>query len=364
MARLPQEVPRARVSDPDSLRSLRSLRSVRLLALRRRRSTELDLPEVHPMSRADSSRSSSIITDTALPGLERIYRGKVRDVYAVDQDHLLFVATDRISAFDRILATPIPQKGAVLNQISAFWFRQLAGVLPNHMVTERARDLPAPLAAIVRDLGGRAMLVRKARVVPIECVVRGYLAGSVEKAYQRDGAIQGVKLPAGIPIGGRFPQPIFTPTTKSNEGHDQPLTWDELVAKVGEAQAKELRDTSLALFAAASERCAARGLLLCDTKFELGRTAAGELLLVDEALTPDSSRFFKASEHRPGERPVPWDKQLVRDHLNTLPPGAMEAAEAPGLPPEVVKATVQRYKDVFALITGRSLDDAVAEAVA
>lgn len=308
--------------------------------------------------------AANVISDTALPGLERIYRGKVRDVYAVDDEHLLFVATDRISAFDRILSTPIPQKGAVLNQISAFWFRQLAGVLPNHMVTERARDVPPKLAPIVRDLGGRAMLVRRAKVVPIECVVRGYLAGSVEKAYQKDGAIQGVTLPPGIPIGGKLPAPIFTPTTKSAEGHDQPLTWDELVARIGEAEAKELRFKSLALFQAASERCAARGLLLCDTKFELGRTAQGELLLVDEALTPDSSRFFKASEHVPGKRPVPWDKQLVRDYLNTLPPGSMEAAEAPGLPPEVVKATVQRYRDVFQLITGRTLDDAVAEAVA
>lgn len=304
------------------------------------------------------------ITETSLPGLERIHRGKVRDVYAVDDDHLLFVATDRLSAFDRILSSPIPGKGAVLTQTSAFWFRALAGVVPNHMVTERARDMPPPLAAIARGLGGRAMLVRRARVAPIECVVRGYLAGSVEKAYARDGAIQGVALPAGIPIGGRFPAPIFTPTTKAAAGHDLPLTWDELCAQQGEALARELRDRSLALFEAASARCEEKGLLLCDTKFELGHLPDGRLVLVDEALTPDSSRFFKASEHRPGERPVPWDKQLVRDYLQTLPPGAMEAPVAPGLPDAIVRATAGRYDEVYRLLSGRALDDAVAEAVA
>lgn len=304
------------------------------------------------------------ITDTALPGLERLHRGKVRDVYAVDDQHLLFVATDRLSAFDRILASPIPSKGAVLTQTSAFWFRTLRDVMPNHMVTERAADMPPPVAALARDLGGRAMLVRRAKVVAVECVVRGYLAGSVEKAYARDGAIQGVTLPPGIPIGGQLPAPIFTPTTKAAAGHDQPLTWDELVALVGDALARALRDRSIALFEAASARCAARGLLLCDTKFELGHLPTGELVLCDEALTPDSSRFFKASEHRPGQRPVPWDKQLVRDHLQTLPPGAMEAPEAPGLPEQVVRDTAARYREVFELLSGRSLDAAIAEAVA
>lgn len=303
------------------------------------------------------------ITETALPGLERLHRGKVRDVYAVDDRHLLFVATDRLSAFDRILASPIPGKGAVLTQTSAFWFRELAGVLPNHMVTERARDMPPALAAVARGLGGRAMLVRRAQVVPVECVVRGHLAGSVEEAYRRDGAIQGVALPPGIPIGGRLPAPIFTPTTKAAAGHDEPLTWPALVERVGEGLATALRDRSLELFAAASARCAARGLLLCDTKFELGHVD-GRLVLCDEALTPDSSRFFKASEHRPGERPVPWDKQLVRDHLRTLPPGAMDAPEAPGLPAQVVEETAARYREVFRLLAGRDLDEAVAEAVA
>lgn len=309
------------------------------------------------------------ITDTALPGLERLHRGKVRDVYAVDDEHLLFVATDRLSAFDRILASPIPGKGAVLTQTAAYWFRTLGHVLPNHMVTERARDMPPRLAALARDLGGRAMLVRRARVVPVECVVRAYLAGSVERAYRRDGAIQGVALPPGLPLGGRLPAPIFTPTTKAAAGHDEPLTWDELVAHVGAPLATALRDRSLALFEAASARCAAAGLLLCDTKFELGHLpgvdgASGALILCDEALTPDSSRFFKASEHRPGERPVPWDKQLVRDYLQTLPPGAMEAPAAPGLPEQVVRDTAARYREVFHLLSGRSLDEAVAEAVA
>jgi phosphoribosylaminoimidazole-succinocarboxamide synthase len=307
---------------------------------------------------------SDVITDTALPGLERIHRGKVRDVYAVDERQLLFVATDRISAFDRILATPIPGKGTVLAQMSAFWFRALEGVMRNHLVSERARDMPAKVAAIARGLGGRAMLVRRAKVVPVECVVRGHLAGSVEKAYRKDGAIQGVKLPPGIPIGGAFPEPIFTPTTKAAAGHDQPLTWDELVRHVGEPVARELRDRSLALFRAASERCRARGLLLCDTKFELGHLPDGQLVLVDEALTPDSSRFFKASDHRPGERPVSYDKQLVRDYLNGLPAGSMDAPEAPTLPPQLVRDTAKRYRDVFELVSGLDLDACVREAVA
>jgi phosphoribosylaminoimidazole-succinocarboxamide synthase len=306
------------------------------------------------------------ITETDLPGLARVHRGKVRDVYAVDERHLLFVATDRISAFDRILSTPIPGKGAALTQTAAFWFRALEGVLPNHMVSERAADMPPHVAALARTLGGRAMLVRRAAVVPVECVVRGYLAGSVEAAYRRDGAIQGVALPPGIPLGGPLPAPIFTPTTKAAAGHDEPLTWEGLVARVGEADAVALRDASLALFRAASARCAAAGLLLCDTKFELGRLTDGPggLVLVDEALTPDSSRFFKASEHRPGAPPVAWDKQVVRDYLKTLPPGAMEAREAPGLPAGIVQAARDRYAEVYRLLSGRTLEEAVAEATA
>ena len=307
--------------------------------------------------------SAAPILSTDLPGLELLHRGKVRDVYAVDAERLLFVATDRISAFDRILGSAIPDKGAVLTQTSAFWFRHLAGLGPHHLLAARASDMPAPVAARARELGGRALLVRRARVVPVECVVRGYLAGSVAAAYQRDGAIQGVALPPGIPLGGELPAPIFTPTTKAAAGHDLPLTWSELVTHVGEPTALALRERSLALFAAASEHCRARGLLLCDTKFEFGRLPDGTLVLVDEALTPDSSRFFRAAEHQPGRQPVPFDKQLVRDWLNAHP-GVVEAPEPPVLPEDVVAETARRYREVFRILSGQRLEEAVAEATA
>ncbi len=306
---------------------------------------------------------SDAITTTDLPGLTLLHRGKVRDVWRVDAAHLLLVATDRISAFDRILGTPVAGKGAALTQTSAFWFRTLG--LESHFVSEKAWDMPPAVAAHARRLGGRATLVREVAIVPVECVVRGHLAGSVEAAYRKDGAIQGVALPPGIPLGGAFPAPIFTPTTKAAQGHDQPLTYAELEAQVGFALAAQLRDRSLEAFALASKRCAAAGLVLCDTKFELGHDAGGRLVLADEALTPDSSRFFLASEHRPGERPpVAWDKQVVRDYLKTLPAGSMEAPDAPTLPAAVVAATLERYRAVYRKLAGRDVEAAVAEAVA
>lgn len=303
------------------------------------------------------------ITTTDLAGLERLHQGKVRDVYRVDDEHLLFVATDRISAFDRILGSGIPGKGVVLTQASNFWFQTLAEVVPNHLVAWKAADMPAAVADHARAMAGRAVLVRRAEVVPVECIVRGYLAGSVAKAYARDGAIQGVALPPGIELGGQLPQPIFTPTTKAAAGHDQPLTHAQLADHVGAEQAAELETLALTVFTAASAHCAERGLLLCDTKFEFGRLPDGRLVLADEALTPDSSRFFKASEHVPGRQPVPWDKQLVRDYLQSQP-GLVEGDAAPVLPAEIVAETARRYREVFETLSGRSLDATVAEAVA
>lgn len=307
--------------------------------------------------------SDAAITETQLPGLELVHRGKVRDVYALDDERLLFVATDRISAFDRILGSGIPGKGAVLTQTSNFWFDALAETIPNHLLATRASDMPAPAAEAARGLGGRTVLVRKLEVVKIECVVRGYLAGSKVKEYEETGAIQGVALPAGIELGGPLPEPIFTPTTKAAAGHDQPLTFAELEAEVGAELAARLREVSLEVFRAASALSAERGLLLCDTKFELG-LREGALVLADEALTPDSSRYFKADEHQPGRQPVPWDKQLVRDYLQTLPKEQLEAPEAPALPAEIVAETARRYREVYRILAGRSLDAAVAEAVA
>lgn len=307
---------------------------------------------------------SDVVRETQLEGLERIHQGKVRDVYAVEGDRLLLVATDRISAFDRILGSAIPGKGAVLTQVSNFWFETLADVVPNHLVTWRASEMPDALAAAARSVAGRAILCRKANVVPIECIVRGYLAGSVQKEYERDGAIQGVKLPPGIPIGGKLPEPIFTPTTKAPQGHDQPLTYDELVEQIGPSLAERIRAVALGVFAAASAHCADRGLILCDTKMELGHLPDGTLVLIDEVLTPDASRFFKAAEHEPGRQPVPWDKQLVRDYLQTLPKEAIEGPEAPVLPDEIVTETAARYREVYELLAGRPLAEAIAEATA
>ncbi|MEZ6184982.1 MAG: phosphoribosylaminoimidazolesuccinocarboxamide synthase [Planctomycetota bacterium] len=301
------------------------------------------------------------VTHTDLPGLELVHRGKVRDVYAVDADSLLIVATDRISAFDRILGSGIPGKGVVLCQTARFWFKHL--VVENHLITGCAAEMPAALQPLVRDLGGRAMLVRKVEIVPIECVVRGYLAGSVVEAYRRDGAIQGEALPPGIPLGGELPQPIFTPTTKAASGHDQPLTFAELAGGVGEELAHELRKQALRVFGLASAHCRERGLLLCDTKFEFGRLPDGRLILADEVLTPDSSRFFRAESHVPGEQPQPWDKQLVRDYL-IAHPELKEGEAPPALPAEIVAETARRYAEVYALLSGRPLEEAVAEAVA
>lgn len=304
------------------------------------------------------------IRETSLEGFQRIHQGKVRDVYAVGDDRLLIVATDRLSAFDRVLASGIPGKGAVLTQTSNFWFETLQDVMPNHLVTHKASEMPDDAAAAARSVPGRAVLANKVEIVPVECIVRGYLAGSVQKKYERDGAIQGIKLPPGIQLGGKLPEPIFTPTTKAASGHDQPMTFDELIEEIGPGLADRLRATALAIFTAAAARCADKGLILCDTKFEFGHLPSGELVLADEVLTPDSSRFFKASEHQPGRQPVPWDKQLVRDYLQTLPEGAMEAPEAPSLPAEIIEETSARYREVYSLLAGRTLEEAIAEATA
>jgi phosphoribosylaminoimidazole-succinocarboxamide synthase len=304
--------------------------------------------------------------ETKLPGLELLKRGKVRDIYDVPSSlsgkgpRLLLVATDRLSAFDVVMPQGIPQKGAVLAQISAFWFGKLAGVVPNHLVTVKPSEMPPVVRDVARGLGGRAMLVERAQVVPIECVVRGYLASSVEKAYKETGEIQGIKLPAGIPLGGKLPEPIFTPTTKAEAGHDVPLTFAETEKAVGKDLAKRLRDLTLAVFRAATAHCEKKGLLLADTKLEFGTLASGELALVDEVLTPDSSRFFKAAEHQPGRTPIAWDKQVVRDYLNSLK-GWDKKPPGPALPPEIIEETARRYREVYEIVTGKTLADTVKE---
>lgn len=300
----------------------------------------------------------SVLMESHVPGVP-CRRGKVRDVYDLG-DRLVIVATDRISAFDCVLPTGIPDKGRLLTSLTCFWLDFLG--TPHHLLSTDPADMGEAFAAQAEVLRGRSMLVRKTRVVPFECVARGYLLGSGWKEYQASGAVCGIDLPPGLKQAQELPAPIFTPTTKAAAGHDQPLTWEELVAHVGGETAEALRARSLALFGLASAHCRARGLLLCDTKFEFGRLPDKSLILVDEALTPDSSRFFQAAGHQPGRQPVPFDKQLVRDWLNAHP-GVVEAPEAPVLPPEIVSETSARYREVFRILSGRSLDEAVAEAV-
>jgi len=297
-----------------------------------------------------------------LPNLNLVYRGKVRDIYApekqlemveVTEDVLLMIATDRISAFDCILPTPVPHKGEVLTQLSAFWFRMLQPVIDNHLITINTDDMPPPVSERP-DLVGRTMLVRRTEVFPVECVVRGYLEGSGLKDYQATGTICGHKLPSGLQQCDRLPEPIFTPATKARTGHDENISYEQFAEIVGEKDAAFLRDTSLAIYQKASEYAASRGIIIADTKFEFGRDAEGNILLIDEVLTPDSSRFWSAARYSPGRAQPSFDKQFVREYLETLdwdkrPP-------APPLPSHVARATTERYLEAFRLLTGNVLE--------
>lgn len=296
-------------------------------------------------------------------------RGKVRDIYELD-DRLLIVATDRLSAFDVVLPTPIPDKGRVLTQLSLFWFERLKAVVPHHVIT--ATDFPAPLAPYHNQLAGRAMLVRRTEPLPIECVVRGYLSGSGWKDYKSTGAVCGIKLPAGLRESDRLPEPIFTPATKATTGHDENISFDQAVALVGGPLAEQARAISIEIYKRAAAYALERGIIIADTKFEFGTvgqtlspvpaapastaaTAAGErtLIWIDEALTPDSSRFWPADGYAPGRSQPSFDKQFVRDYLEKLawnkqPPG-------PELPADIVAATRDKYREAYRRITGADL---------
>ena len=276
-------------------------------------------------------------------------RGKVRDLYEFG-DTLFIVATDRLSAFDVVLPTPIPEKGRVLTQLSLFWFEKLRDVIPNHVLS--GKDLPHELSAYKEELAGRSMLCRRTEPVPVECVVRGYLSGSGWKDYCATGGVCGIPLPAGLQESERLPVPIFTPATKATSGHDENITFDEMAARVGGSLAEELRTTSLELYRRAAAYAEPRGVILADTKFEFGRLE-GETVWIDEALTPDSSRFWPAEGFQPGKAQVSFDKQYVRDYLervgwNKQPPG-------PELPPEVVAATRSKYREAYRQLTGHEL---------
>jgi len=295
-----------------------------------------------------------VVTD--LP-LRLIARGKVRDVYQVRDDTfgdcLLIVATDRISAFDHILPTPIPDKGRILTQLSAFWFEHLRAICPNHLITTDFAQMPHAVQPHAALLDGRAMLVRRARRLDVECVVRGYLAGSGWVDYRRDGAVCGVALPAGLQEGARLLSPVFTPATKAASGHDQNITFDQVCGRVGADLAARLRQISLALYTWAHDYAAPRGLLLADTKFEFGLVdgpSGEELLLIDEALTPDSSRYWDAEAYGAGSL-VPLDKQFVRNYLIQI--GWNREPPPPVLPAEVVAATRERYREAYRRLTGR-----------
>jgi phosphoribosylaminoimidazole-succinocarboxamide synthase len=292
--------------------------------------------------------TESAVWETSLPGLPPPKRGKVRDVYDLG-DTLLIVACDRISAYDHVLRPAIPGKGKILNQLSNFWFEQLAHEVPNHLIATDPADFPAVLQPHRELLAGRAVLVKKAQVVPFECVARGYLAGSAFKEYQQDGRACGIPLPAGLQRASKLPEPIFTPATKAESGHDENITFEQLAQALGEHQASRLRDLTLSLYGKAAEIASAQGMLLADTKLEFGIAHDG-LMVIDEVFTPDSSRYWEASAWKPGVEPVSFDKQFVRNWLDSS--GWDHEAAPPELPPDVVAGTRERYLEAYRRITG------------
>jgi phosphoribosylaminoimidazole-succinocarboxamide synthase len=302
------------------------------------------------------------VTRSAL-SLPLVRRGKVREVYQVDAQTLLLVASDRVSAFDVVLPDPIPRKGAVLTQISAFWFGELAGVMAHHCLTAEADEIVERVPSLAPHralLAGRAMLCRRTAPLPVECVVRGYLSGSAWAEYRAHGTLAGERLPAGLVESGRLDAPIFSPATKAEVGHDENITVDRMREVVGSDLAERLRDASLKLYAAGRDRAAARGIIIADTKFEFGVAADGTLLVIDEILTPDSSRFWPADRYAPGKPQPSFDKQPLRDYLAELKRTGRWNGEAPGpgLPPDVVRATSERYQDAYRRVTGRDLSPA------
>jgi phosphoribosylaminoimidazole-succinocarboxamide synthase len=294
-----------------------------------------------------------VILQTDFPDLRLHASGKVRDVYQLDEERLLFVATDRISAFDYVLATGIPHKGRVLSQISLFWFDFLSDVVPNHVITADVERYPTALLKYADQLRGRSMVVQRAEMFPVECVVRGYISGSAWKEYQATGKVCGIELPAGLRESEAFPEPIFTPATKAVSGHDENISFTRMCEILGAETSSHLREITLRIYKKAAAYARQRGIIIADTKFEFGRTAKG-ITLADEVLTPDSSRFWPADKYAPGRSQESYDKQYVRDYLeeirwNKQPP-------APALPVEVANRTSEKYLDAYLQITGRKLD--------
>ncbi len=292
------------------------------------------------------------------PGFVR--SGKVRDLYDVGDERLLLVASDRISAFDVVLPTPIPDKGRVLTGLARYWFRETerAGIMPNHLLSTDVAQLPPEVAHAAAELRGRSMICRRARVLPVELIVRGWLAGSGWKDYRRTGAVCGIPLPQGLRESERLPEPLFTPSTKADEGHDENISFDQMVALVGAPLAEQARDLALALYRFAAERAEATGIIVADTKFEFGQAPDGVLLLIDEVLTPDSSRFWDAADYEAGRGQASYDKQYVRDWLETQ--DWDKTAPGPELPADIVEGTRRRYVEAFERITSGSFADYLA----
>ncbi|HKA57040.1 MAG TPA: phosphoribosylaminoimidazolesuccinocarboxamide synthase [Gemmatimonadales bacterium] len=303
---------------------------------------------------------TGVLTQSRLP-LPLLRRGKVREVYEVDQATLLLVASDRVSAFDVVMREAVPHKGAVLTQMSAFWFDRLKSVMSHHLlsadVDEIIRTVPA-LAPHRDELYGRTMLSRRATTVPFECVVRGYISGSAWAEYTQSGTLAGEVMPKGLVESARLEPPIFSPATKAEQGHDENVTFDHVVRGLGRAIAERLREASLALYSAGREYAAGRGIIIADTKFEFGTTADGELIVIDEILTPDSSRFWPADRYQPGRGQPSFDKQPLRDYLADLKKQGKWNGEAPppSLPDAVVQATSARYRDAYRRITDKELE--------
>jgi phosphoribosylaminoimidazole-succinocarboxamide synthase len=295
----------------------------------------------------------SVLLQTDFADLQLHASGKVRDVYRLGDDHLLFIATDRISAFDYVLGTGIPHKGRVLSQISLFWFDFLSDIVPNHLITAEVEQYPQAVRKYADQLRGRSMLVQRAEMFPVECVVRGYISGSAWKEYEATGKVCGIELPRGLRESDAFAEPIFTPATKAVSGHDENISFEQMSNIVGSEDATKLRDITLNIYKKAAAYARQRGIIIADTKFEFGRTARG-ITLADEVLTPDSSRFWPADKYAPGRLQESYDKQFVRNYLeeirwNKLPP-------APALPLEVALRTSEKYVDAYSRLTGRTLD--------
>lgn len=296
--------------------------------------------------------AKSPLQESYLPGVQYFSRGKVRDVYEIRDDRLLIIATDRLSAFDVVMSEGIPDKGRVLTQLSCFWFKLFHGIIPNHFLTADLAEYPDELKPFAEQLEGRSMLVKKTQPFPIECVVRGYLSGSGWKDYRTTGRVCGISLPAGLVESSKLPEPIFTPATKAQEGHDENIDWDETVRRIGHKAAKKLLDYSLLLYTKARDYSESRGIIIADTKFEFG-VMGDEVILIDEVLTPDSSRFWPQASYQPGRPQPSFDKQFVRDYLESIQWG--KQPPPPPLPEDVVARTSDKYLEAYRLLTGHSL---------